>query len=188
MKVIYLHGFNSDGDSRTVKNLRKKIPDLISVSYDYILADQAYEKIRETIKETIKEDADIILVGTSLGAFWANYFNQKFGLKSVLVNPSLYPWISLAKYIGLNKNFNSGEERVLTVENVAAYKKYEIEIILGYHRTVVLGTKDDVIDYRETEKAFENKAEIILVNEGHRIENTDRLVKIIIDVDNWIAG
>ena len=182
MKVIYLHGFNSDGDSRTVKNLRKKIPDLISVSYDYILADKAYEKIRETIKETIKEDADIILVGTSLGAFWANYFNQKFGLKSVLINPSTYPWLSLVKYIGLNKNFNSGEERILTAENVAAYKKYESEIIRGYHRTVVLGTKDNVIDYRATEKVFKGKAEIILLNEGHRIENTDRIAQLIVDI------
>ena len=188
MKVIYLHGFNSDGDSRTVKNLRKKIPDLISVSYDYILAEKAYEKIKVTIEETIKENADIILMGTSLGAFWANYFNQKFGLKSILVNPSLYPWISLVKYMGLNKNFNSGEERILTAENVAAYKKYETEIIQGYHRVVVLGTKDDVIDYRETEQVFKGKAEIILLNEGHRIENTDRISQLIIDVDNWKAG
>ena len=188
MKVIYLHGFNSDGNSKTVKNLRKKIPDLISVSYDYILAEKAYEKIKVTIEETIKENADIILMGTSLGAFWANYFNQKFGLKSILVNPSLYPWISLVKYMGLNKNFNSGEERILTAENVAAYKKYETEIIQGYHRVVVLGTKDDVIDYRETEQVFKGKAEIILLNEGHRIENTDRISQLIIDVDNWKAG
>ena len=188
MKVIYLHGFNSDGNSKTVKNLRKKIADLISVSYDYILAEKAYEKIKVTIEETIKKNADIILMGTSLGAFWANYFNQKFGLKSILVNPSLYPWISLAKYMGLNKNFNSGEERILTAENVAAYKKYETEIIQGYHRVVVLGTKDDVIDYRETEQVFKGKAEIILLNEGHRIENTDRISQLIIDVDNWKAG
>ena len=188
MKVIYLHGFNSDSDSRTVKNLRKKIPDLISVSYDYILPDKAYEKIKFTIEETIKEDADIILMGTSLGAFWANYFNQIWGLKSILVNPSLYPWVSLTKYIGSNINFNSGEERILTAENVAAYKKYETEIIRGYHRKVVLGTKDDVIDYRETEKVFKDKAEIILLNQGHRIEDTDKLVQIIIDTDNWIAG
>ena len=152
------------------------------------MAEKAYEKIKVTIEETIKENADIILMGTSLGAFWANYFNQKFGLKSILVNPSLYPWISLAKYMGLNKNFNSGEERILTAENVAAYKKYETEIIQGYHRVVVLGTKDDVIDYRETEQVFKGKAEIILLNEGHRIENTDRISQLIIDVDNWKAG
>lgn len=182
MKVIYLHGFNSDGNSRTVENLRKTIPDLISISYDYILADEAYKKIKQVIEETIHSDGDTILVGTSLGAFWVNYFDQVYSLKSILVNPSLYPWISLAKYIGLNKNFNSGDERILTAENVSAYKKYETTIIPSYHRNVVLGKKDDLIDYRETEKVFKGKAEIILTNEGHRIENSDRIAKLIIDM------
>lgn len=184
MKVIYLHGFNSDENSTTIKNLRKTFPDLIGISYDYISADTAHQEIKRTIETTLKIDTDIIIVGTSLGAFWAHYFAQKYGLKCVLLNPSLYPWLSLSKYIGMNKNFNSGVERILTVDDVAAYKKYETEIIPGIFRVVVLGIKDDVINYGDTEKVFQNNSNVILIDEGHRIVSADKLAKIITEASN----
>ena len=34
MKIIYLHGFNSDENSNTVISLKKIFNDLISISYD----------------------------------------------------------------------------------------------------------------------------------------------------------
>ena len=103
MKIIYLHGFNSDENSNTVISLKKIFNDLIGISYDYIIPDLAHEKIKNTIDAVLKIDKEIILVGTSLGAFWANYFAQKYLLKCVLVNPSLYPWVSLTRCIGVNK-------------------------------------------------------------------------------------
>ena len=84
----------------------------------------------------------------------------------------------------MNKNFNSGVERRLTVDDIAAYKNYETKIKPGIFRNVVLGIKDEVINYRDTEKVFQNNSKIIYLNEGHRVENTDNLAKIIFEASN----
>ncbi len=181
MKVIYLHGFNSDSNSTTIKSLRSSIPGLISISYDYINADIAFEEINSLVEKTLKTDADLLIAGTSLGGFWANYFAQKFHLRCVIVNPALHPSISLRKAVEISpiKNYNSGEERIFTYENADDYKKYEVEIIPDISRVIVLGKNDEVIDYRNTEEAYRSKGNIILTEEAHRIEDHARIVRII---------
>ncbi len=184
MTIIYLHGFNSDGNSTTIKEIRKEIPGLLSISYDYINADIAFEEIRLLIQDTLKKDPDLIVAGTSLGGFWANYFAQKMNLKCVLVNPALHPSVSLKKAVPESPipNYNTGELREFTYENTDSYKKYEVPVEAGINRTIVLGKNDEIIDYRKTEKMFRDKAMIILTEEGHRIENYGRIIKILREV------
>ncbi|MEO7044255.1 MAG: hypothetical protein ABI091_03035, partial [Ferruginibacter sp.] len=73
----------------------------------------------------------------------------------------------------------SGEERIFTYENADAYKKYEVEIIPGILRVIVLGKNDEKLNYRKTEEAYQGKGKIILTEEAHRIEDHARIVKII---------
>ena len=184
MPIIYLHGFNSNENSTTIKELRKEIPGLLSISYDYVNADIAFEQINSLIANTLNKDPDLILAGTSLGGFWANYFAQKYQLKCVLVNPVLHPSVSLRKAVPDSPlpNYNTGELREFTFENADGYKKYEVPVTSGIQRTIVLGKNDEVIDYRKTEEVYRNKGKIILTEEGHRIEEYGRIVKILKDV------
>lgn len=181
MAIIYLHGFNSDENSTTIKELRKEIPGLLSISYDYINAETAFEEIHSLITETLNKDPDLILAGTSLGGFWANYFAQKFQLKCVLVNPALHPSHSLRKAVPQSPlpNYNTGELREFTFENADAYKKFEVPVTSGIRRTIVLGKNGEIIDYRKTVEVFHDKGTIILTDEGHRIEDHGRIAKIL---------
>ena len=90
----------------------------------------------------------------------------------------------MTRYIELNKNFNTGVDRILTKSDVAAYKKYEMPIIDGIIRIVVLGINDDVINYKITQEVFQNNSKIILINAGHRIENVENVAKIIMEVSD----
>lgn len=184
MTIIYLHGFNSDGNSTTIKEIRKDIPGLLSISYDYINADIAFQQIQALVENTLKKDTDLTLAGTSLGGFWANYFAQKFHLKCVLVNPAINPSASLRKAVEFSPllNYNSGALWEFTFENADAYKKYEVPVESGINRTVVLGKNDEVIDYRKSEEVYRNKGKIILTEEGHRIEDYRRIINILMDV------
>lgn len=186
MKVIYLHGFNSNANSITIEKLKEKIPDLVSISYDYMNADIAYQQINSLIEETLKTDPELLIAGTSLGGFWANYFAQKFNLKCVIINPAFHPSVSLKKHVQSTpiKIYNSGEERIFTYENADDFKKYEVEIKSDISRTIVLGKNDDIIDYRETQEFFRDKATFILTEEGLRIADHGRIVKIIQDAMN----
>ena len=181
MTIIYLHGFNSDGNSTTITEIRKEIPGLLSISYDYIDADIALQQIQSLMEDTLKTDPDLMIAGTSLGGFWANYFAQKFHLKCVLVNPAINPSITLRKAVEFSPllNYNSGESREFTFENADAYKKYEVPVESDINRIIVLGKNDEVIDYLKSEEKFRNKGKIILTDEGHRIEDYGRIVKVL---------
>lgn len=181
MRIIYLHGFNSNGNSTTITEIRKEIPGLLSISYDYINADIAYEQIKLLIENTLEENPDLLIAGTSLGGFWANYFAQKYQLKCVLVNPAVRPSISLRKAVPASPlpNFNTGELREFTYENADAYKKFEVPVDPGINRIIVLGKNDEVIDYRKTEEIYSGKGKIILTEEGHRIEDYAKIVTIL---------
>src|SRR5690242_19007014 len=119
MKVLYFHGFNSIDKSITVKMLRQNMPQLLSLSYDYVNADHAYKEISTLIGKILNIDKDLTLAGTSLGGFWANYFSQLHSLKCVIVNPVLLPSITLQKAVPFSplKNFYSREQRIFTYEN-----------------------------------------------------------------------
>ena len=184
MTIIYLHGFNSDGNSTTIKEIRKEIPGLLSISYDYINPEIAYEQIELRIEDALKKDTNLIIAGTSLGGFWANYFAQKKQLTCVLVNPAIHPSISLRKAVPESPlpNYNTGELREFTYENADAYKKFEVPVIAGINRTIVLGKNDEIIDYRKTEEFYRGKGKIILTEEGHRIEDYGRIIKILKEV------
>jgi hypothetical protein len=43
---------------------------------------------------------DVILVGTSMGGFWANWAAARKGLKAVIINPAITPRKTLTKSIG----------------------------------------------------------------------------------------
>ena len=188
MTIIYLHGFNSDGNSTTIKEIRKEIPGLLSITYDYINADIACKQINSLIENTLRKDPDLMIAGTSLGGFWANYFAQKYQLKCVIVNPAIKPSETLRKAVPESPipNYNTGELREFTFENADSYEKYEVPVASGINRTIVLGKNDEVIDYRKTENDYRDKGKIILTEEGHRIEDYGRIVKILKDVSNVV--
>ena len=181
MNVLYFHGFNSNENSITAKILRRDMPELLTLSYDYVNADSAYQEISTAIEKVLYTDHDLILAGTSLGGFWANYFSQLYHLKCVIVNPVLHPSITLQKAIPFSplKNFYSGEERIFTYNNALAYKKYEVSIKPNPFRTVVLAKNDEVLDYTEAEKFYDGKGKIIYTEEGHTIQDHQRIGNII---------
>lgn len=145
-KIIYLHGFNSTGDTGTAAYLKELYTDaFVAPDYDYIDPDKAAAALDDIVAATII-DRPVIMVGKSLGGFWANYFAEKYQLKCILVNPGLQPHISLLKYLGVNKNFNNGAITHLDASNVSAYAKYQPSNSSSLYKHILLGEQDDIID------------------------------------------
>ena len=145
-KIIYLHGFNSTGDTGTASFLKELYGDaFLAPDYDYIDPDNAANMLDEIVSAAIK-DRSVIVVGKSLGGFWANYFAEKYQLKCILINPGLQPQSSLLKYLGVNKNFNNGAITHLDASNVSAYAKYQSSNSSSLYKHILLGEQDDIID------------------------------------------
>jgi predicted esterase YcpF (UPF0227 family) len=172
IKILFFHGYGSSSvSSGTANTLRTQFgaSNVIAPSYDYNNAAVARNQLSKVVAEELKKDPELMLVGTSLGGFWANFFCEKYNLKTVLVNPSLDPYYSLKKYP--DADFDS-------------YKDFYTEDTPFKHKIIILGEKDDIIPYT----TFLNRLDkyyhysIFIDKEmGHRISNPNLLIKCITD-------
>ena len=184
MNIIYLHGFNSDGNGGTASKLKSYYKEqIICPSYDYANADKAYKQLNSVIKEAMGH-GDLVLCGTSLGGFFANLFSEKYNIKCILVNPSLTPDTSLLKFVGKNKNFSNGKIVDFTKEDAEKYAKYEVGESPNVYKTIFLGAKDTVIDPKNTQKYFKGRQVIIDQDEEHQVKDVTKIINLIDDMSN----
>jgi predicted esterase YcpF (UPF0227 family) len=108
MKLIYIHGFNSSGESSKANDLRLLFPNIEIISpslpMDPFKAIQQLEKLI-----TQNQNFPLILIGTSLGGFYAKTLCEKWGLSGILINPSIVPHIGLQDKVGVQTNYGTGE-------------------------------------------------------------------------------
>lgn len=182
LKIFYIHGFNSAGNSRTVQLLHTAFPDAKVISFGYPLYDPTktlnvlfYDITREV--ENLKFDNELIVVGTSTGGFWAELIHRVFNLKTVLINPARHPSIQLERHVGGNKNFVTGRTEFFTKEALVKYKTMEdlreiYEPLVPIVCISFLG--DELIDAMQTTKEVSSFCKAIMSGGGqHRISENE---------------
>ena len=85
MKLLYLHGLASGGQSATARLLSKLLPELEVIAPDIPVNGHEAMSLLAEIGRTLSPDD--IIVGTSMGAFYALMMH---GWRRILVNPSFH--------------------------------------------------------------------------------------------------
>ena len=166
--VVYFHGYGSNGSSRTAKLIQDEYPNhtVVSCSYNTNNADEAIKSLDSFIKSTQLSypDQKIILVGTSLGGFFANYFSNKLILPAILINPCLDPHIRLEKY---NKHN-------IIVDCQSFLKYYTNDT--HFDKLVILGVMDEIIPYHLFLDRFSSyKSVIFNLEMKHRVSDIQEI-------------
>ena len=164
--ILYIHGFNSAPES-------KKATQLISVMQGMGLGDQLrvpalHHHPREAMAQltaAISEMDRPLLVGRSLGGYYATWLAEQHGLKALLVNPAVSPHRMFDGYLGTQTNLYSGETWELTLDHVQALAELEVAAPQDPQRYQVwLQTGDETLDYRNAEKYY--KACVLRIQAG----------------------
>lgn len=184
--IIYLHGFNSSGNGNKVKILEKEF-NVISPSYPSNDIDKAIKIVNDLI-EKHKSDNEIMLVGTSMGGFIAQYLGVKHNLKYVLINPSLEPCKTLSRHLGKNTNFTTNEVYTLTEDNIKEFEKYTItNPCNGSGTLMLLDSGDKVINHEYAVNLYKGKSQIKMFDGGsHRFDHLKEAMPIIKEYYNAI--
>lgn len=164
MKVIFYHG---DGSSKASskyiyleKFCKEKGYELICDEVDYTSPNVLDVYINRLKKETEDFGEEIILVGHSLGGYFALYLARKFWLKCLLINPCL---------------FEAGK-----------YTKIDLcTFCLAKVPTIILADmNDDQLDINIVCERMEDECEVIKVyGDGHRFdENLEMIGPLIEDL------
>ena len=108
--ILYIHGFNSAPES-------KKAMQLTSAMHGMGLGGQLrvpalHHHPRQAIAQlqgVISELGSPLLVGSSLGGYYATWLARQYGLKALLINPAVSPHRMFDGYLGTQTNHYSGE-------------------------------------------------------------------------------
>lgn len=165
--MLYLHGFASCGEGN--KSLTLKNYFGAHTIYAPDLPPSPFDAIAEI--ETLIEDEKIdVLIGSSLGGFYATYLAEKYQLKAILLNPSTKPWQTLSSYVGWQKRFCDNVMFEFKEVYLKQLKALAIAPKKGTY-LVLLQSEDEVLDYSKAQSLY-NKHKIIVEYGGnHRFEN-----------------
>ncbi len=185
--VIYIHGFRGSAQSPKVGSMRdhfeKQGIKVFAPTYNDTDAHKSHHHLTQFVSGVIKQYPHSVLVGCSLGGFWAHYLGNQFRLPSVLLNPAIKPWVTLKKYI---------PEAAISHQQVVDFKdfdmKYAKPTTVYEPRIVLVEQGDDVIDPNETVKTFTGHAKVESLPGGtHRFENFAKMNDAIEEVGNTIV-
>ena len=187
MNIIYLHGFQSSALSIKAQQLKQYIgqqpvytlhvPDL-NLPPQQVLADLCH---------LIEQLHDVVLVGSSLGGFYATQLVAKYGMPAVLINPAMRPWQLFQDLFGLeqmpypvNPYWTLDQLQLEHLAQMAVPFVQDADKIL-----LLLQQGDEVLDYREAERyysAAQHRALIMLEPHGnHAIDNFADKIPMILE-------
>jgi predicted esterase YcpF (UPF0227 family) len=173
MRLIYLHGFGSTGDSEKSRALKAAYGEQSVVCPDLPTDPDAVIALVTAIVLENK-DYPLIFVGTSLGGFYANYFAQRFDAPCVLVNPSTKPSVTMRARLGKNTNYATGDTFEVTAHDLALFAAMEYATEQDQNGALIslfLAEDDDILDPAVAIKAFPyTKTKVITKDGGHRYE------------------
>jgi uncharacterized protein len=184
--IVYLHGFNSGGGSAKATWLRQHLSDItvLSPTYPAHLADEAVKVLREYFARVCLEhpqDKALLLVGSSMGGFWARFLARELGAGMALINPAMHPETDLLQLVGSIKNESTGEEYVLTAAQVNALARYKVsKCDTRVPTLVLLDEADEVLNYREAQAFYRDCGQVIVYPGGsHRF---DHLAEALVEI------
>lgn len=181
--IIYLHGFNSTGESNKGRFLKDHLPDIQVLTPTYHFDPrQAILLLEDLIRKCLSQEQTLMLVGSSLGGYYAQYLARLFRLKIVLINPALMPMSTLHDYLGENTNFYTGETYTLRQSHLDALLALDIPEPCAdpVPTLLLLDEGDELLDYRITVSRYQECAEVILFKGGdHQFQHMQEALPLI---------
>lgn len=188
--IVYIHGFNSGRQSRSAQEL-EKVFKLSIFKPEYDCAKSFEENIQDLEQQICKAvtAGPMILLGSSLGGFYALSIRLANIERIVTWNPVIYPALQLKQFLGYNVRFTDNKPWIFAEEALLSYAKapdprqwqnfrnkslYECP-----PRVVILGDADEILDSNLAAAYWGKHAQICNIKSGHSVENYDHVLNFL---------
>lgn len=129
---------------------------------------------------------EILMVGTSLGGFYAHLLHNHMLIPAILINPAIKPSVTLKQWLGDVVNHSTGETFQLTDRHIAKFHMLENrrdrnDYMFAENLDVIIAEDDEIIPVDETIQFYQYRKAKVHVSKtgGHRFENMDFVYSII---------
>lgn len=182
--LIYLHGFGSSPLSVKSKLLASYLQQLGLERYYYApFLPPAPQQIMPQLEQFIQQQQQqVILIGSSLGGFFASYLAERYQLKAVLINPAISPWRVINSYLGPYYCYYDQTTYEITLEHGIYLQQLAItQPSIAKNFLLLLQEGDEVLDYREALAKFSAAQHIIQPGGSHTFENFASVIPSILE-------
>ncbi len=177
--LLYLHGFRSSPQSAKAQLLGGAIAQLQRQGHNLTwLCPQLPPSPADTLAElkALVLDwprEDMVVIGSSLGGFYATVLAEELDCRALLINPAVAPARDLARYIGEQTSFHNPADRFFFrpefIAEFEAMDPYPITRPERYHVLVAEG--DEVLDWREMVAHYLGTQLTVLPGNDHAISD-----------------
>ena len=187
--IVYLHGFISSPQSRKATMLGDYARNCVTgVAYRIPALPHSPAQAVDAILAECRgyASADLTLVGSSLGGFYATVVAERLGCRAALLNPAVHPHTHFARYLGPQRNLYTGETFVLTAEHVEELRALDLAGITKPQRYwLFVETGDEVLDYREALAFYADVLHTVVRGGDHSLASFPEHVPEIVE---WAAS
>lgn len=185
--IIYLHGLDSgvNANKAIVTADYAKTLGIDTIRPDLNVSP---EEVVAKLTALIKKNPNCVLVGSSLGGYFATLLSDVTGVPAVLLNPSIRPDVSFQRFLRDNyEGQNLADDAVIYTTTGGWQIKYGDLAWFENHRLiaknpskikVLLKMGDELLDSHVTKAFFEQAGAGVLAQDGgdHRMSDYDSQV------------
>ncbi len=186
---MYLHGFVSSPRSRKAVMLGDYVAHCASGVA--LAVPELHHRPARAIAEVAAAcaphaSADLTLVGSSLGGFYATVMAERLGCRAALLNPAVHPHRHFHRYLGPQRNLYTGEAFALTPAHLDELAALDVAAITRPERYwLFVETGDEVLDYREAVAYYEGACHAVVRGGDHSLVSFPEHIP---DLVAWAAG
>lgn len=178
-RVIYLHGFNSSENSYKAVRLGEY---MANYGVDYCVPRLSHDPFQAILQIESLLTSDTVLVGSSLGGFYATYLSQRYQLRAVVINPAVRPFLLLNSLLGKNYNPYQNYSYELNNSHISALKAFYLEQLPNPALLYLLQqTADEVLPYQQAVNYYSQCKQRIEFGGDHSFVGIERTFASIID-------
>ncbi len=180
--LIYIHGFNSSPASSKAQLLKTRLEALgRGAEFAAPALPHSPAQAAALLDAFVTRHPGAALVGSSLGGYYAMYLAEKHGLKAVLLNPAVRPYELLARNLGPQQNFHTGERYELTARHVDELRALEVGSINPARYLLIAATGDEVLDYRAAVAFYRGCRQIVIQGSDHGLSDFANYLNTVLD-------
>jgi len=169
MNIIYLHGFQSSALSIKGQQIKDYCQQQGNVQVHLPDLNMPPEQTMAHVAAMIESLDRVVLVGSSLGGFYATQLVAKYGVPAVLINPAMRPWqlfrdlFAVQMPYVVNAAWTLDERQLQQLQQLDQPLTRHAEKIL-----VLLQQGDEVLDYRAAQRYYStSRPASMIMTEAH---------------------
>ena len=124
----------------------------------------------------------LVLMGSSLGGYYATYLSEFYQAPAVLINPAIRPYELWESHLGENRNYHSDEVHVVTRAHIEELRKIDVTSLSTVKNfKVFLQKGDETLDYRQALEKFGAGQCVVHEDGSHSYDDFEQEIHVMFD-------